>query len=77
MEYWSIEPDDRITGCCHPEPPKPPTTQRDAAQDGEGSQNAQLSAETQWESTQLAHLEILHRPAPLPRFALHGSGGSG
>jgi len=65
-------PDDRITGCCHPEPPKPPGAQRDAAQ-----QNAQLSAETRWDSTQLAKLEMLHRPAPLPRFALRGSGGSG
>src|SRR5205807_2365344 len=38
---------------CHPEPPK----------DGEGSQNAQDSAETNGDSTQHGKLEILRRPS--------------
>jgi len=28
-------------------------------------------------SAGITHLEILRRPTPLPRFALHGFGGSG
>jgi len=50
---------------------------RGAAQDGEGSQDAQVWPEARGIQCGFGKLEILRRPAPFRRFATPGSGGSG
>jgi hypothetical protein len=50
---------------CHPEPPEPRGANRKAAQDGEGTQDAQLALNPRV-SAGAAYLEFLRRPAASP-----------